>query len=45
MAKKRIFEDRALTGMELKRRHDDKAAAIDDELDKARAGVDAKRRA
>ena len=45
MAKKRIFEDRALTNMEIARRHDDKAASIDDELDKAREAVDAKRRA
>lgn len=40
MAKKRINEDRALTGFELKRRHDDKAASIDDELDQARAKID-----
>ena len=45
MAKKRIYEDRALTNTELKRRHDDKAASIDEELDKARANVDVKRRA
>ena len=45
MAKKRIFEDRALTNTELKRRHDDKAAAIDDDIDKARLEVDAERRA
>ena len=44
MAKKRIYEDRALTNTELKRRHDDKAASIDEELDKARANVDARRR-
>lgn len=33
MAKKRIIDARPLTGFELKRRHDDKAASIDDELD------------
>lgn len=44
MANKRIYEDRALTNTELKRRHDDKAASIDEELDKARANVDARRR-
>lgn len=45
MAKKRIYEDRALTNVELKRRHDDKAASIDKELDEARANVDKRRRA
>lgn len=44
MAKKRINEDRPLTGFEIKRRHDDKAASIDEELDKARAEIDWKRR-
>lgn len=44
MAKKRIYEDRALTNTELKRRHDDKAASIDEELDEARGKVDARRR-
>lgn len=45
MGRKRIFEDHVLTNLENQHRVQDRAAAIDDELDKARAGVDAKRRA
>lgn len=44
MARQRIFEDHAMTGMEAKRLHDDRAASIDKELDEAFAGVDWNRR-
>lgn len=35
MAKKRIYANRTLTSMEKKRRHTDKLASIDKELDEA----------
>jgi len=44
MAKRRIIEDRPLTGAELKRRHDDRAASIDAELDEAFGLIDWDRR-
>lgn len=44
MAKKRIYEDHALTGIEKKRRHDDAAVSIDTSLDEALAKIDWNRR-
>lgn len=44
MAKPRINQDHALTALEKKRRHIDKAASIDKELDEAMADIDWKRR-
>lgn len=44
MAKKRLYKDHALTSLEKKRRHTDKAASIDKELDEAIANIDWNRR-
>ena len=44
MSKKRILADRNLTGMEKKRRVDDIAASIDQELDEAIKNIDLKRK-
>lgn len=45
MGRKRISEDgHRLTGVEIKRRHDDAAATIDAELDEAVASIDWDRR-
>ena len=44
MAKQRLYKDHALTSMEKKRRHNDKAASIDKELDEAIANIDWNRR-
>lgn len=45
MGRHSILGDRAFTGMELKRRHDELAASIDAQLDEALKLVDRKRRA
>lgn len=44
MSKRRIYEDRNLTGTEAKRRHDDLCASIDNELYEAFKNVDIKRK-
>ena len=44
MSKRRIYEDRNLTGTEAKRRHDDLVASIDSELNEAFKSVDQKRK-
>ena len=44
MSKRRIYEDRNLTGAEAKRRHDDLCASIDGDLNEAFKSIDVKRK-
>lgn len=45
MGRKRIFEDHVLTNLENQHRVQDRAASIDEDLDKARRNIDKRRRA
>ena len=44
MAKQRVYKDHALSAVEKKRRHTDKAASIDAALNNALANIDWNRR-
>jgi len=44
MSRKRIYEDHAMSSAERKRRHDENAVKIDDELDEAYTNIDWSRR-